>query len=230
MKYLKYKGHNKLKRLADKEYLNSLDIKGRKIVKRKRLVNKLYMLATAFFWLCLFCVFIYLLHLIPEPNNSILKILFDILFVFLIIIAFILSVIITVLIFGKAMAQFGQAISVPIIKKEYIISACKDIRETYGITNDYLITKCFDCSEDKFINHDVCIFKVGSELRISADIIHGFLNSKSDLGCYSFSKEEITILKKDYNDKRVTEVQVETMIFVLGIKAYSYILKKFEEN
>ena len=76
-----------------------------------------------------------------------------------------------------------------------------------------------------FINHDICIFEYNSEIRITTDIINGFINGKCDLGCYSIKHEELKIYKDNFNNKRVTVLEFSNEKFVIGIKAYSYIYK-----
>lgn len=61
------------------------------------------------------------------------------------------------------------------MKKNILSQACGHLRDYYGVQEPYLITKCFDSSDKRFQNHDVCIFLVGNELRITTDLIQGFL-------------------------------------------------------
>ncbi len=115
--------------------------------------------------------------------------------------------------------------NLPKIKKEYLSVACKDLRDYYGLTDDYLITKCFEASNPIFNNHDICIFKVNDEIRITSDIVNGFINERSNIGCYCIKLNELEIFKDDYHQKRVTIIKAKDEKFIVGIKSYSYITK-----
>jgi hypothetical protein len=111
------------------------------------------------------------------------------------------------------------------MRKEFIKKASEPIRKYYGLSDEYLITKCFESTNTLFNDHDICIFRYGNEIRMTTDIVKGFINGNCDLGCYSIKFNELKIYKDDYNDKRVTVLEFDKEKFVIGIKAYSYMSK-----
>jgi hypothetical protein len=113
----------------------------------------------------------------------------------------------------------------PRMSKEFISKACEPIRKHYGLSEEYLITKCFSASNSHFNNHDICIFRFDNEIRITTDIVKGFINDHCDLGCYSIKFDELKVYKADYDNKRVTVLEFGNEKFIVGIKAYSYIIK-----
>ena len=113
------------------------------------------------------------------------------------------------------------------IKKEIFHKACKHLRDYYGLQEPYIITKCFDSTDAKFKNHDVCIFIVGDELRITTDLINGFLYGSKDLGCYAFKRNESAIAKKYKNNRLIAELKANDTVFLLGYRAKAFIEKNF---
>ena len=71
----------------------------------------------------------------------------------------------------------------------------------------------------------MCIFVVNDELRITTDLIRGFLHGHRDLGCYAFKRDEIVISKKRENNLLIVELKAEDTIFLMGYRA-----KRFVEN
>ncbi len=102
------------------------------------------------------------------------------------------------------------------------------LREFYKLTEPCLVTKCYECLDDaKFNLHDVCIFVVGDELRITTNLLHGFFDPKHDLGCYMFSKDEITLALTEYENTNATVLSCNGMTFLLGKRAYPFIQKYY---
>ena len=73
----------------------------------------------------------------------------------------------------------------------------------------------------------MCIFVVGNELRITADLVRGFLHGERDLGCYVFKREEITISKLQHGKYLMAELKADNAVFVLGYRAKAFIYKNF---
>lgn len=121
----------------------------------------------------------------------------------------------------------ANSFHLPAMKKEILAKACGHLRTFYGLTEPYIVTKCFDSSDSKFKNHDVCIFVVGDELRITADLVHGFLHGVRDMGCYAFHKQEITVSKQVRNGQLMVELNADSSAFLLGYPAKSFIEKNF---
>ncbi|MBR2971027.1 MAG: hypothetical protein IKC48_04460 [Clostridia bacterium] len=113
------------------------------------------------------------------------------------------------------------------MKKEIFRSACSHLRDYYSLQNPYIITKCYDATDKTFKNHDVCIFVAGDELRITTDIVQGFLHGKRDLGCYAFKRDEITLTKLYRDNLLMAHLQAGDFIFLLGYRAKGFIQKNF---
>ena len=118
-----------------------------------------------------------------------------------------------------------ESFHIPSMKKEFFSKACGHLREYYELQEPYIITKCFDATDKKFQNRDVCIFVVGDELRITADLVHGFLNGERDLGCYAFKKEEIALSKQMNGNHLIAELKENNTVFLLGYRAKRFIDK-----
>ena len=221
MKYFKYRNISKVQQLAYKERLASLGKDEQKKIKRSdRLIMLLSVIGFVFFFCCI-GMFIFFIKLIPVPKNILLKILYGIGCIILGFIGLIISGIATGIPFGILLDKIKY--NLPEMKKEFIKKASEPIRKYYGLSDEYLITKCFESTNSLFNNHDICIFRYGNEIRITTDIVKGFINGNCDLGCYSIKFNELKICKDDYNDKRVTVLEFHKEKFVIGIKAYSYI-------
>ena len=108
--------------------------------------------------------------------------------------------------------------------------ACARLREYYGLQEPCLVTKCYESSDKKFTNHDVCIFIVGDELRITVNLKHGFSRPEHDLGCYAFKAEEILLSEKQGEQYLMAELKVDNMEFLLGHRAKRFIERNFLET
>lgn len=95
-------------------------------------------------------------------------------------------------------------------------AACAHLREYYGLTGPYLITKCYASDDNRFSGKDVCLFFADGELRITVDIVNGFLHGTRDMGCYAFAKEEITVGYAEFESKKAATIKGETVGFLLG--------------
>ena len=115
------------------------------------------------------------------------------------------------------------------MKKEIFSKACKHLRDYYQLQEPYIITKCFEATDKNFQNHDVCIFVADDELRITADLIQGFLHGERDLGCHAFKRDEIVVSKKEENNLMIAELKAGDTVFSLGYRAKSFIEKNFIE-
>ena len=113
------------------------------------------------------------------------------------------------------------------MKKETLLKASAHLRDYYGFNEPYIITKCFDSTDKKFIGCDVCIFVCNNELRITKDIVHGFLYGEKDLGCYAFKADEITLSKQIDEACLRCELSTKDLTFLLGYRAKKYIEENF---
>ena len=116
------------------------------------------------------------------------------------------------------------------MKKEIFSKASVHLRDYYGLNEPYIITKCFDSTDKKFIDCDVCIFVCGDELRITKDIVHGFLYGEKDLGCYAFKTDEINITKQIHGKSFRCGLSAKDVTFLLGYRAEKYISENFISN
>ena len=221
MKYFKYRNISKVQQLANKQRLASLGKDEKKKAKRSERLTKLVSFCGIVFFFCCFGMFIFFIKLIPVPKNTFLIILYGIGCAILGLIALIISAISTLITFGILLDKVRY--NLPEMRKEFIKKASEPIRKYYGISDEYLITKCFESTNTLFNDHDICIFRYGNEIRITTDIVKGFINGNCDLGCYSIKFNELKIYKDDCNNKRVTVLEFDKEKFVIGIKAYSYI-------
>ena len=223
MKYFKYRNISKVQQLAYKDRLASLGKDEQKKIKRSDRLTKLLSISGLIFFICCFGLFIFFIQLIPIPTHSFLKVLRGIGCVLLGMLGLIISMFTTMFIFGILISKVEY--NLPEMRKEFIKKASEPIRKYYGLSDEYLITKCFESTNTLFNDHDICIFRYGNEIRITTDIVKGFINGNCDLGCYSIKFNELKIYKDDYNDKRATILEFDKEKFVIGIKAYSYISK-----
>ena len=223
MKYFKYRNISKVQQLAYKERLASLGKDEQKQIKRSDRLTKLLSISGLIFFICCFGLFIFFIQLIPVPKNILLKILYGIGCAILGFIGLIISGIATGIPFGILLDKVRY--NLPEMRKEFIKKASEPIRKYYGLSDEYLITKCFESTNTLFNDHDICIFRYGNEIRMTTDIVKGFINVNCDLGCYSIKFNELKIYKEDYNNKRVTVLEFDKEKFVIGIRAYSYIAK-----
>ena len=97
----------------------------------------------------------------------------------------------------------------------------------YQFQEPFLVTKCYHCDDRRFDRHDVCMFAVGDELRITANLHYGFFDPKRDLGCYCLTRDEIVLSDTQYKDRLAVELQAEDVSFVLAAQAAAYIKKLF---
>ena len=185
-------------------------------------------LGTLLFFVVFVAVFIgslFLIVRIPTPNNPFL-------FVWVVIAMFILGVVallVSVLI--------GSFVSSPIYKKAQEKLAvqkriCFDksiifLREYYGWTEPCIVTKCYDSSDKKFKNRDVCLFLFNNELRITADLKHGFSIKENDLGCYVFQVDEFSLDQIQGEQFEFSELKSGDTVFRLGRRAKGFIEKRF---
>ena len=185
-------------------------------------------LGTLLFFVVFVAVFVgslFLIVQIPTPKNPFLSVLVVIAMFILGIGALLVSILI------------GSFVSSPIYKKAQEKLAiqkrnCFDnsiifLREYYGWTEPCIVTKCYDSSDEKFKNRDVCIFLVDDELRITADLRHGFSIRENDPGCYTFKVNEFSLEQIQGEKFLITKFMSEDLVFDLGRRAKGFIGKRF---
>ena len=224
MRYFRYKNTDKNVNNALKEQYKTLtENEKRKFCKKKRW-QKFSTIVTITVFICYIIVEIFLLESIPVPNDIFLEVL---VIVGKVIVGFILLIVSGGLtaILTTPLWKKVETFDIPLMKKEIFSKACKHLRDYYQLQEPYIITKCFEATDKNFQNHDVCIFIVGDELRITTDLIRGFLHGERDLGCYAFKIEEITLLKRNNGMHLVAELRADNTVFLLGYRAKGFIDK-----
>ena len=226
MRYFRYKNADRNINNALKEQYKSLTENEKRIFRKEKRWRKLSTATQLVIYFSCIAVGVYLLKLIPEPSGwyweiltFIGKILAGLVFV---ILGGILTVAFTMPLWKKV-----ESFHLPSIKKEIFSKACGHLRDYYGLQEPYIITKCFDSTDKKFQNHDVCIFVVDDELRLTTDLVNGFLHGERDKGCYAFERDEITLSKQQDGTHLIVELRTNSIAFKLGYRAKGYIVKNF---
>lgn len=226
MRYFRYKNTQKNMNNALKEQYLTLTKDEKRIVRKEKIWRKCAGAVTLI--LLSVCIFlsILLLKMIPYPAN---KWLVPTVAIGKIIAGFILLIISGVLSFAVAYPLWKkvESFNIPSMRKEIFSKACAHLRDYYGLQEPYILTKCYNSTNEKFKNHDVCIFIVDDELRITTDLVNGFLHGNKDLGCCAFQKDEISISKKRDGKLLIAELGANDTVFLLGYRAKSFIERNF---
>ena len=222
MRYFRYKNTDKNVNNALKEQYKTLTEDEKRTFRKKKRWQKFSTIVPLTIFICCIIAEIFLLKSIPVPNNNFLEVL---VIVGKVIVGFILLIVSGCLtaIFTTPLWKKVETFDIPLMKKEIFSKACKHLRDYYQLQEPYIITKCFEATDKNFQNHDVCIFIVGDELRITTDLIQGFLYGERDLGCYAFKTEEITLLKRNNGKHLVAELRADNTVFLLGYRAKGFI-------
>lgn len=224
MKYFKYAKTDKTHNAALKAQYKALTDGEKRIVRREKIWRQILNVLTYMIFFIFMVAVFWGLKAIPAPKESFFRILSGIgkfiLFFFLSILCGVSAILLTTPVQRKL-----ESYKIPAIKKDIFRKACAHLREYYGVQDPYILTKCFDSTDHKFRDHDVCIFMSDGELRITTDLINGFLYGERDLGCYVFKTEEITLIKQSYNDRLAAELRSGDTVFLLGYRAMGYMKK-----
>ena len=233
MRYFRYSNNrNKLYKQALKEHYKSLGKEERVIFRKKRAWTNLgTIIACIAFFACVvglsFCWSSFLP--IYQPQFWLLKILFWIGVVEAAILLLIIPCVVTALA-ANPILKMAESFEVPSMKSEISPRACAFLRKYYGLNEPCIITKCYEADDANrsFTKKDVCLFVVNGELRITKDIVHGFLNGDKDLGCYAFSSDEIKLVKQQKDGLLMVRLDApDGVSFTLGYRAKAFIEKNF---
>lgn len=85
------------------------------------------------------------------------------------------------------------------------------------------MTKCYHSSDRRFTRHDVCLYFVGEELRITANLNYGFFHPERDLGCYALEREELQLTRVTCQDRPALELRAGELTFCLGQRAAAFL-------
>lgn len=229
MRYFRYPNTEKNMKNALKEQYRNLTANEKRITRKEKRWKKF---ATAlFFIIFLSCTVpgLFLIRSIPMPDAWFLKALVG---VGKVILGLLLLIACGVIAAGSTMPLWkkGESFHIPFMQKEILSKACSHLREYYRLQEPYIITKCFDATDKRFQDHDVCIFIAGDELRITTDLVHGFLHGERDLGCYAFKQKEISIFSLRSEERQIAELRTSRSIFLLGYRAKRFVEKHFLEK
>lgn len=225
MRYLKYDG--------EIPNIENLQKKGAELSgtvnRHRRRAKWLGTLGTVVFWV-LFGILgagqVFLINLIFPDEEGVVWVIVDfvakgILYGFAFILAAILGAVAAAPLWGKRQKTEKTLL------REVLSDACAELRMFYQFQEPFLVTKCYRSSDRRFDRHDVCMFAVGDELRITANLHYGFFDPKRDLGCYCLTRDEIVLSDTQYKDRPAVELQAEGVSFVLAAQAAAYIKKMF---
>lgn len=226
MRYFKYKHANKSYSNALKEQYKSLIGNEKNIARKAKFWRRISLICSAFVFIFFFVLGIYFLDFIPQPHRDFWQYFIRFCLFFAELILFVICAVIT-FILTKPLWRKADSFQLPAMQQAIFSKSCAHLRDYYGVQEPYIITKCFNSSDKAFRNHDVCIFIVDNELRITTDLIHGFLHGERDLGCYAFNHEEILLTKQHIGNQLVAELKVGSTVFELGYRAKGFIEKNF---
>ena len=226
MRYFKYANTDKNLNNAFKEQYKALTEDEKRTFRKKKTWER----TAVGCFLAIFILFItagtYFIKLIPQPKWWLSKLLAGIVGFFIFVTFLIVS---GLMAYGLTSPLWKKAASfdIPAMKKVIFSKACEHLRRYYKLQEPYVVTKCFTATDKRFQNHDVCIFVVGDELRMTADLTRGFLYGERDLGCYAFKKEEIVLSKQREGEHLRIELEAGKTSFLLGYRAKGFIEKNF---
>lgn len=226
MRYFKYKNTNENRNNALREQYLTLTKDEKRIVRKEKTWRISSMIVSAIVFIICVAASVFLLKIIPLPEEEWLEILVTIGKVFGGFLLFFASGFLTYAITYPLWKKV-ESFQIPQMKKEIFSKACAHLREFYGLQSPYIVTKCYRSTDEKFNNRDVCVFVFQDELRITVDLVKGFLHGKRDLGCYAFKKDEIVLAKKQEGSLLIAELKVGDTVFLLGYRAKSFIGKVF---
>lgn len=228
MRYFKYKKANKTEKAAEKQRYKNLSEKEKRAYRNGKILRALGMIVLFFVMGTCMIALGLCISSIPSSQNGFIDILRALLQGILYLMAGVFSL------------AAGVVASSPIFiiadknirdfTREELIKACEHLRGYYGLCDPCIVTKCYTSSEKRFNNHDVCIFVVGDELRITANLKDGFFHSEKDLGCYCFTADEITVSKVEGEKFLIARISAQDIYFELGYRAKGFVERNFTEK
>lgn len=224
MRYFKYKGLQTTEKVALREQYKALTKEEKRLVRKDRFLNTLGNVVFYTIFIVSFGCCFWGLKQIPVPENLFEIIMCHIGKFILGAVALFLCIIISAFV---ALPIFSNNEGKQLIYQKFLAKACEHLREYYGLQEPCIVTKCYDASDKKFKNHDVCIFVVGDELRITTNLKHGFFYEERDLGCHAFLRDEVTIDKIEGEKFLIAELRAGETTFLLGYRAKGFIEKNF---
>lgn len=227
MRYFRYKNTDKNREMAWKAQYKAVTKNQKRIIRKARCWESISSIATVLIFVsCLVGGCFLMESKMPQPDGWFLRLLVGLcklaLGMVLVVASGGVTVVLTMPLWKKL-----RSFSLPAMKQEIFAKACKHLRDYYGLREPYLITKCFDATDKKFRSHDVCLFVVGEELRLTTDLVHGFLNGERDLGCYAMKQGEFTLSGGTHGERPAVMLKTGHLEFLLGYRAKGFIEKQF---
>ncbi|MBP3368489.1 MAG: hypothetical protein J6L71_03550 [Clostridia bacterium] len=217
MRYFKCKNETKIENSAYKEQLKALSKDEKRIIRKEKAWRRFAKVVSFVLFLAFWLAGIFFTASFGLPTGlRFIEVILDLIFL---IISALLTIALTTPLWEKV-----ESFHLPKIKKEVQSKMNAHLREYYEFNEPYVITKCFGSSNERFKNRDVCLYVVGEELYLTVDLTHG----ARDLGCYAFSKDEITLSKIANGNHFILKLEASYDIeFLLGYRAKSFIEKNF---
>lgn len=222
MRYYKYHNTDKTAAEVRKAQYRSLCEDDKRTVRRARRWRRAAFAVLFTLYALLFAGGLFLINRIPTAQPWPLKILLGAGRALLIVVLFILCAVPAVGI-SMPLWQKAESFSLPAMKRRFLAEGCAHLRRHYKFSEPYLITKCFAAADKRFTNHDVCLFSANGELRITTDILHGFLHGERDLGCYCLRAEEVTLTRQTHAGRIALRLQAGSADFLLGWRAKQFV-------
>lgn len=225
MRYFKYKGSQTTETIALREEYKAFIKNEKRIIRKCERANGIGCgLSLIVSGVCGGFI-IYALTCIPKPEGSAFLTIVHVLgIIILSFVAMVISIVIGVLTAAPIWNWAGKKIN---SRERILLKVCEHLREFYGLQEPCIVTKCYDASDKKFKNHDVCIFVVDDELRITTNLKNGFFREEKDLGCHAFLCDEVTIAKIEGEKFLMAELRAGESTFLLGYRAKGFIEKNF---
>ena len=229
MRYFKYKGPKSTESIALRSQYAKYSKQEKKLARKAKFWESIGVVLLLSFLCGSFLLCLWGLKQIPVPQNIFLAILRYIGVFFLGVVGLLVSLLIAAILssplFEKSSKFYKQLDSS--WRQDVFSQACEHLRKYYGLQEPCIVTKCYDASDKKFKKHDVCIFVVGDELRITTNLKNGFVHREKDLGCHAFLRDEITLAKIEGEKFLMTELKAGETTFLLGYRAKGFIEKNF---
>ncbi len=226
MRYFKCEKINTEEKEMLKAQYAKLCAKEQKRYRRAKLLHKLGTVVFAVVSLGAFVGAVFLISKIDHEEPMLFYIIMDfvvfvVLSIFALIVALLLGALVAAPLWSKAQKREKS------MRQQFLHKACQTLREYYGFCEPFLVTKCYRCSDRKFDRHDVCLFVVEDELRITADLHNGFFHPDRDLGCYGLTRQEIALSPTQYKEHDALQLEADGVTFLLGTRAQKFIKEQF---
>ena len=230
MRYFRYENINKTETKALKGQYAELTKEEKRLACKEKILDTVAVIL--FFIICAGCFIgcLFLLKKIPISQNAFVAVLETLGIIFLGFAALIFSILLGSIGASPIWDRTAKSYKKRRSKMSQIVlsNACAHLREYYELQEPCIVTKCYESSDKKFKNHDVCIFVVDDELRITVNLKNGFFHGEKDLGCYAFGLEEISLSTKQSEKFTIAaELRADQTVFLLGYRAKAFIEKHF---